>query len=315
MFVAPNPSAEPTMTTIAVSSRLPRSAKGASASSVSTPRTETPDATLRSSSLCAGAPTPRSAMPQPIAATPASSARLARSPSTRAPIASSTTSPADSAGTTTTNGACAKATIWNPTPTPPSTRPATQRRRRASRATSRSRRPSSAGASRASSAWRALPTLKRAPAPSAASSPNRCTWDLAGRRAELARLALRADPDDVPDEPEPLHRRDYDGRRVELPAPEPVARGRREGVVVVVPRLAERERREPGEVARLVVRLVAPAPEEVAQRVDAERQLVAEEDPHRAAPEHRREPAGHRAGERDAEPERERDPRGDPEQQ
>ena len=42
-----------------------------------------------------------------------------------------------------------------------------------------------------------------------------------------------------------------------------------EGVVVVVPRLAEGQRRQPQQVARLIVGRKAPAAEEVTQRVDA----------------------------------------------
>ena len=66
-----------------------------------------------------------------------------------------------------------------------------------------------------------------------------------------------------------LERPDHRRRRVDLPAPHAVRGRGREGVVVVVPRLAERQRREPGEVARLVAGVEALAAEEVAQRVDA----------------------------------------------
>ena len=52
-----------------------------------------------------------------------------------------------------------------------------------------------------------------------------------------------------------LEQRDHAGGDVELPALEAVAGGGREGVVAVVPGLAERQRREPGEVARLVAGL------------------------------------------------------------
>ena len=54
-------------------------------------------------------------------------------------------------------------------------------------------------------------------------------------------LALRRDPHHVPGEPELLEQRDHERRRVEqpLPAAQAVASRAREGVVVVVPRLAE----------------------------------------------------------------------------
>ena len=69
----------------------------------------------------------------------------------------------------------------------------------------------------------------------------------------------------------------------------------RERVVVVVPRLAPGGDRQPGEVARLVVGVVVLPAEEVAQRVDAERGVVHEEDPRRPAPQQRGQPAGHGA--------------------
>ena len=73
----------------------------------------------------------------------------------------------------------------------------------------------------------------------------------------LARLALGRDLDDVPGQPELLERPDHAGRDVDLPRLEAVARGGREGVVVVVPRLAEGQRRQPQQVARLVARVEA----------------------------------------------------------
>ena len=85
-------------------------------------------------------------------------------------------------------------------------------------------------------------------------------------------------------------------RGVELPPAHPVGGGGREGVVVVVPRLAEGQHRQPREVARLVVGVEAPAPEEVAQRVDREGDVVQDEQPHGAAPQQ----AGQRGGERPA---------------
>ena len=85
-------------------------------------------------------------------------------------------------------------------------------------------------------------------------------------------------------------------RGVELPPAHPVGGGGREGMVVVVPRLAEGQHRQPREVARLVVGVEAPAPEEVAQRVDREGHVVQDEQPHGAAPQQ----AGQRGGERPA---------------
>ena len=80
--------------------------------------------------------------------------------------------------------------------------------------------------------------------------------------------------------------------------------GRREGVVVVVPRLAEGQQRQPREVARLVVGVEAPAPEEVAQRVDREGDVVQDEQPHGAAPQQAGERRGERAADQPAQAER-----------
>ena len=84
---------------------------------------------------------------------------------------------------------------------------------------------------------------------------------------QLARLALRAHRDDVPRQPELLEPADHDRRPGRSPAPQPVARRRRERMVVVVPRLAEREQREPEDVARLVRGREAAAAEDVADRL------------------------------------------------
>ena len=75
-------------------------------------------------------------------------------------------------------------------------------------------------------------------------------------------------------------------------------------MVVVVPRLSERERREPQQVARLVVGVEAAAAEEVAQRVDAVGHVVHHEQAHTAAPEQPGERSGERAADRIAEGER-----------
>src|SRR4051812_30109124 len=94
---------------------------------------------------------------------------------------------------------------------------------------------------------------------------------------ELSGLPFRRDLDDVPGEARLLEAPDHPRGRVELPGLEAVARGRRERVVVVVPRLAEREERQPEQVARLVAGRELPAPEEVAERVDAVGRVVQDE--------------------------------------
>ena len=71
-----------------------------------------------------------------------------------------------------------------------------------------------------------------------------------------------------------------------LPAAQAVRRRGRERVMVVVPRLAEGQRRQPGDVARVVAGLEAAAAEEVTQRVDRVRDVVQQQDPH--APPHSR---------------------------
>ena len=108
----------------------------------------------------------------------------------------------------------------------------------------------------------------------------------AGRRwLELGPLLGGVDRHDVPREADPGHRADDQARDVDLAAPQAVPRGGGEGVVVVVPGLAERGQREPEHVAATeVVGVEAPAPEEVADRVDRERDVVEEEDPHQARP-------------------------------
>ena len=87
----------------------------------------------------------------------------------------------------------------------------------------------------------------------------------------LLLLALRRDQHDVPRQAEAPHRPDHPAAGVELPPAQAVQRRAREGVVVVVPGLAERGQREPEDVGRLVLRAEAPAAEEVADRVDRRR--------------------------------------------
>ncbi len=65
-------------------------------------------------------------------------------------------------------------------------------------------------------------------------------------------------------------------------------------MVVVVPGLSERHQRQPGDVRRLVLDVEAPAPEDVADRVDRPRHVVDEEDPHEAGPQQRPQRRGQR---------------------
>src|SRR4051794_39799649 len=90
-------------------------------------------------------------------------------------------------------------------------------------------------------------------------------------------------------------------------------RAARERVMVVVPALAHAQDREPEDVGRVVGDLEAPGPEEVADGVDRPGDVVAEEDPHGAAPQRGLErPA---PGPGDGQPDRrwDRDPEHDPE--
>ncbi len=104
----------------------------------------------------------------------------------------------------------------------------------------------------------------------------------------LARLALGTDPLHVPDQARDAPARDdQHPRQVDLATAHAVERRGGEGVMVVVPGLAERERREPQQVARVVLGGEAPPAEEVTQRVDAVGDVMQREDAHRAAPQHR----------------------------
>src|SRR5687768_14748093 len=108
------------------------------------------------------------------------------------------------------------------------------------------------------------------------------------RSDRLAVLARGWNPDDVPDEPRALHGANDQCGRVELPAPQAMRSRLRERVMVVVPRLPERQWGEPGEVARLVAGREWPAPEAVAERVDRVRGVVQQHDAHGAAPQEAR---------------------------
>ena len=73
-------------------------------------------------------------------------------------------------------------------------------------------------------------------------------------------------------------------RRVDLVPLQAVRGGAREGVVVVVPALAEGRDREPEDVGRVILDVEAALAEEVADRVDRPGHVVLEEDAHEAAP-------------------------------
>src|SRR5262245_23525795 len=128
-------------------------------------------------------------------------------------------------------------------------------------------------------------------------------------------LALRSYPDDVPGEAEPLQRPDHRRGGIELLALHAVHRRCREGVMAVVPGLAERRQGEPGEVSRLVGRLEVPLAEHVAERIDRVGDVVEDENPDRASPEQAGETGEHRAADGDAETERDCEPYRRPEQE
>src|SRR3954447_16516423 len=134
--------------------------------------------------------------------------------------------------------------------------------------------------------WRAARCRPTARAGTAARGGPRRGWRAAARCScrELRRLARAAHADHVPCEPHPLQGPHHRRRHVGLPPAAPVRGGGRERVVVVVPRLPERQHRKPPEVARLVAGVEAPAAEEVAQRVDRVRHMVQDEHAHAAAP-------------------------------
>jgi hypothetical protein len=82
------------------------------------------------------------------------------------------------------------------------------------------------------------------------------------RSSELLALTVRRDLDDVPGQPQALHRADDPAGRIELPPPQAVQRRTGEGVMVVVPGLPEGEEREPEDVRGVVVDREAPGAEE-----------------------------------------------------
>src|SRR5215218_2495996 len=119
-------------------------------------------------------------------------------------------------------------------------------------------------------------------------------------------LVLRAL--DVPDQPELLERADHRVGRVGLEAAQAVTGGGREGVVAVVPALAERHHRDEPVVAALVLDGERPAAVHVADRVDAPSRVVQQEHPHEARPHERGEAREQRAArQREAGHERDRE--------
>src|SRR5215218_10261334 len=88
-----------------------------------------------------------------------------------------------------------------------------------------------------------------------------------------------------------------------------------EGMVVVVPSLAEGWEREPGEVPGLIPRRERLAPEHVAEGVDAVGDVVDDEHTHCATPQNAGEAGGDRAADRDPEPERHRQSKGRPDEE
>src|SRR5947209_19439361 len=139
--------------------------------------------------------------------------------------------------------------------------PARARAVRARAAGDRARGPSAAGTSVPRTRWLA-PQHCRPTTPcgtDAREAPARARravrlWGPSGSRSgelyELCGLPLRAHTHDVPRQSESLERADHQCRRVELPAAQTMFSGGWERVVVVMPRLAERQWREPREVAR-----------------------------------------------------------------
>jgi hypothetical protein len=67
--------------------------------------------------------------------------------------------------------------------------------------------------------------------------------------------------------------------------PQSMHGGAGEGVVVVMPGLAQRGQGEPGDVGRAIVGVEPSPAEEVAHRVDAPGDVMDEEHPHQATPE------------------------------
>src|ERR1700740_2035637 len=100
----------------------------------------------------------------------------------------------------------------------------------------------------------------------------------------LLELALRGDADDVPGQSAPLEQGDQQAREVDLPPLQAVKGRAREGVMVVMPGLAQGDQREPGDVGRTIVDGEPPAAEVMADGVHRPRDVVDEEDADETAP-------------------------------
>ena len=132
---------------------------------------------------------------------------------------------------------------------------------------------------------RATATCRRSSAPA---TPGRSRSRSDDER--LAGLPFARDPHDLPRQAELLEPGDHPAARIHgrFEARHAVERGRRERMVVVVPRLAERDEAQHPDVTALVGRAEAAAAPEVADAVDREGDVVQQEDPDRTAPEQRR---------------------------
>src|SRR5437763_1547772 len=131
---------------------------------------------------------------------------------------------------------------------------------------------------------------------------------LGGRRALTTRRARRRrDPVDLASQAKPLESNDQVGRDVDLPPLQAVEGRAREGVVVVVPALPEGEDAHDPLVAAAVAGRERGPTERVADRVDAEGEVVRQEDADPASPEQpgpATQPEGDDEAERDPAPAR-----------
>ena len=112
-----------------------------------------------------------------------------------------------------------------------------------------------------------------------------------GARRQPLRLALGRDLDHVPGELQALHALDQQRRRVELPAAQAVAVRAREGVVVVVPGLAERRQRQPPTLVDWSSTSKRRGPKKWQTELIAPGDVALSEHADQPAPEERREPA------------------------
>src|ERR1700686_1701321 len=116
---------------------------------------------------------------------------------------------------------------------------------------------------------------------------SRCGRGLRQRTRQLLLLLLCADAHHVPGEAQPLQRGYDQTGDVDFPPTQSMEGRRGEGVMVVVPRLAERGHCQPEHIRGVILQREASFAVEVANRVDAPRDVVQEEDPYESTPEHR----------------------------